>query len=244
MDVIRKILIVDDAPMFRELASLFLARCGRVITASSAGEALELARRERPDVIVTDLDMPGMGGDELCRCVKRDEEIGETPVIVVAGRDDPREHALAVRAGADDVVAKPIHRMALIQAVNRFLRGQGARGLARVPIETQVHIAYERQECWGVARNLSRGGMFVEAEHPMPPATEVELEFRLPSSGLEMSPTAQVIWSRERQLGLPDGMGLQFLALDRASAEEIDSFVYERIPTEPESRAAPAGASR
>ena len=244
MDARRKILIADDAAMFRELGALFLARSGRVITANNGFESLDMIRRHRPHVVVADLDMPSMDGEELCRRIKADPELRDTPVILVTGSELADERARAVRAGADDVIDKPISRIALIQAVNRFLRGHGPRALARVSIETEVHIVYEREERWGTARNLSRGGIFVEAEHPMAPCTEIALEFRLPDASFELAPTAQVIWSRERELGRPDGMGLRFLALDRASAQEIDAFVYERAPVDTEPATASAGARR
>ena len=85
-----------------------------------------------------------------------------------------------MRAGADDVVAKPITRIALIQAVNRFLRSQPLRGLSRIPVDTPVHIIRESDDVWGTLRNLSRGGIFVEADVAMAPDTEVALEFTLP----------------------------------------------------------------
>lgn len=231
MDSDRRILIADDAAMFRELGALFLARSGKVVTASNGSEALDVARRGRPSVIVADLDMPRMGGDELCRHIRQDPELNETPVILMTSSDEPEARARAVRSGADDVITKPISRIMLIQAVNRFLRAQGLRGLARVTIETDVHIVHERREYWGTARNLSRGGIFVEADCPTPPDTEVALEFALPEAAQQLHPTAQVIWRREPRVGGPVGLGLRFLALDRASVAAIDAFVYERVPT-------------
>jgi uncharacterized protein (TIGR02266 family) len=228
VDTERKILIADDAAMFRELGSLFLARSGRVITANNGFEGLMLARRDHPNVVVADLEMPCMGGDELCRRIKADPEIAQTPVILVTPGGVGEDRARAVRAGADDVIAKPISRIALIQAVNRLLRGQPLRGLARVALEAEVQILHDRQERRGTARNLSRGGIFVESDYAMPPATEVALEFRLPEAKRSLAPTAQVIWQRPRANGLLHGMGLQFLALDSIATEAIDSFVYER----------------
>jgi uncharacterized protein (TIGR02266 family) len=244
VDTERKILIADDAAMFRELGSLFLARSGRVITANNGYEGLMLARRDHPNVVVADLEMPCMGGDELCRRLKTDPDLGQTPVILVTPGGVPEDRARAVRAGADDVIAKPISRIALIQAVNRLLRGQPLRGLARVALEAEVQIVHDQQERRGTARNLSRGGIFVEADHTMPLATEVALEFRLPEAKRSLAPTAQVIWHRPRANGLPHGMGLQFLALDSAAAEAIDSFVYERAALPLDSLPAAAGAPR
>jgi uncharacterized protein (TIGR02266 family) len=228
MDVKRKILIVDDAPMFRELESLFLARSGRVFTAASGQEALALARRERPDVVVADLAMPGMAGDELCRRVKADPDLARTPVIIVTGRDDGDEHAAAVQAGADDVVEKPVDRLSLIQSVNHFLR-LAVRGLVRVPMETDVRLSAQSEERWGRSRNISRGGMFIETDAPCPePETELQLEFSLPETGAALCPTAKVVWRRGDGRSSALGMGLQFLKLDRDAARSLHDFVYER----------------
>jgi uncharacterized protein (TIGR02266 family) len=230
----RCILVVDDTPLFRDLESLFLARSGRVITARDANEGLAALRRERPDVAVIDLHMPGTGGDALCRTIKADPELSSTPVILVTGSDAPEDHALAIRAGADDVLAKPLSRVTLIHAVNRFLRTPVLRGLARVRLETAVRIRLPDEDAWGTARNLSRGGIFVELEHAISPSTEVELEFRLPDAPTPLAPTAQVVWHRPGAPGAPMGLGLQFLALDGASAHQIEAFVYEHLPAAPQ----------
>jgi uncharacterized protein (TIGR02266 family) len=242
----RTILVADDAAMFRELGSVFLARTGRVVTANNGYESLALIDRERPNVVVADLNMPCMGGDELCRRIKADPALNEIPVILVTGTDLADDRARAVRAGADDVIAKPISRIALIQAVNRFLRRQPARGLVRVPLETDVRIVQGRDEDWATARNLSRGGIFVDAREPIAPATEVALSFRLPGAGAPLGPTAQVIWQRPGASDHPAGIGLQFLALDRDSADCIDAFVYENAPARGDSTplAAAAGGTR
>jgi uncharacterized protein (TIGR02266 family) len=226
-DARRKILVVDDAPMFRELEALFLGRSGRVITARDGNEALAVARRERPDVIVTDLSMPGMDGDELCARLKADADFRNTPIVIVAGSDAGDEHERAVRAGADDVVEKPVNRVTLIQSVNRFLR-LAVRGLVRVPMETDVRMGHDGRQLWAWARNLSRGGMFVEAEETLDPETELDLEFALPDVPVPLAPTAKVIWRRPPTSSTRAGLGLRFLNLDRASARQIDEFIYLR----------------
>jgi uncharacterized protein (TIGR02266 family) len=228
-------LIVDDTPLFRDIESLFLARSGRVITAHNAEEGLAAMRRERPDIAVIDLHMPGESGDAMCRTIKADPLLRRTPVILVMGSSSAEDHARAIRAGADDVLAKPLSRVTLIHAVNRFLRSPLLRGLARVRLETAVRIRLPDEDAWGTARNLSRGGIFVELQHPISPSTEVELEFRLPELSTPLAPTAQVVWNRPGADGAPTGLGLQFLALDGASAQRIEAFVYEHLPAAPES---------
>jgi uncharacterized protein (TIGR02266 family) len=238
----RRILVVDDTPLFRDLESLFLSRTGRVITARNAEEGLAAARRERPDVAVIDLHMPGSGGDALCRTLKADPELSGIPVILVTRSDAAEDRAVAIRAGADDVLAKPLSRVTLIHAVNRFLRSPLLRGLARVRLDTAVRIRLPDEDAWGTARNLSRGGIYVELDHPISPQTEVELEFRLPDGSTPLAPTAQVVWNRPGAAGTPTGLGLQFLALDGASAQRIEAFVYEHLPAAEEA-APPAAAA-
>jgi uncharacterized protein (TIGR02266 family) len=221
----QKILVVDDAPVFRELGSLFLARSGQVITASYGGEALVAMERERPDVVVTDLHMPGMDGDVLCREIKSDPNLCQTPVIVVTAGVSADERSRAVLAGADDVISKPIRRSALIQAVNRFLRAPPLQGLPRVAVETPVRLSLTREETVGNLRNLSRGGIFVEAESTQPPQTELRLRFQLPGAEEPLAPSARVIWRRPACAEGPAGMGLQFLELDRAGGRRIEEFV-------------------
>jgi uncharacterized protein (TIGR02266 family) len=225
----RKILIVDDAAMFRDLESLFLGRCGHVLTACDGDEAWDVMHAERPDVVVTDLGMPGMPGDELCRRVKADPDLRRTPVVIVTGRGAGEEHERAVRAGADNIVEKPINRVTLIQAVNQFLR-LAVRGLVRVALETDVRIAAPAVgfDVWARSRNVSRGGMFVESERDLPPDSEVQLEFALPESHAALAPTAKVVWRRPVPEAGFAGLGLQFLKLDGESARLLDEYVYER----------------
>lgn len=225
MEPIPTILVVDDVPLFRELEALFLARCGRVITASSGREALELAERERPAVIVLDAHLPDLPGEEVCRRLKHPTPAHEPPIVVVTGSGAAEEHAAAIRAGADDVLAKPLSRMALVETVQRFIRFPEPRGLPRVNVETPVRLRAADAEAWGTSRNLSRGGMFVECPAELA-ADEIELEFRLPGAIEPLRPSARVVWRRSAN-GAPGGLGVRFLELDAPAARALDAYVHE-----------------
>jgi CheY-like chemotaxis protein len=99
VDPLPTILVVDDVPLFRELEALFLARCGRVITAATGREALAIAERERPAVIVLDAHLPDLPGEEVCRLLKLPHPGLDLPVVVVTGSGAADEHAAAIRAG-------------------------------------------------------------------------------------------------------------------------------------------------
>jgi uncharacterized protein (TIGR02266 family) len=222
-----RILVVDDLAIFRELEARFLAGAGQVFTAESGAEALAIARRERPDVVVADFALPDIEGDALCKELKGDPALASIAVILVTRGLEGESRARAVRAGADDVLVKPIERLTLIEAVSRFLRVPVARSL-RVPIATPVRIRRGDREYRGRARTLSRGGVFVETDCDAAPGTEVDLAFRLPETGFDVATTARVVWLRDDEAD--EGMGLQFLRMDGATSRRIGEYVSERAP--------------
>ena len=222
-----KILIVDDAPIFREIETVFLGRTGQILTASDGGEAFEIAQRERPDLVLTDLSMREMDGDELCRRIRRDADLRRMPVVVVTSGNSAEEHERAVRAGADGVVTKPLCRVSLLQVVQRFLR-LTARSFERVAFETEVRLTAGDRDVWAWSRNVSRGGMFVEADTAFEPDSEFQLEFTVPDTSILVQPTARVAWRRPPGHERGPGMGLQFLKLERDAAQWLEQYVYER----------------
>ncbi|MBW2542500.1 MAG: response regulator [Deltaproteobacteria bacterium] len=225
----KKILVADDSEVFRELGSTFLARLGTILTASTGSEAIEIARRELPAVMIVDFDMPDMCGDNLCRAVKADRDLHGTPVLLVTSGRCAEDHARAVRAHADDVLMKPLNRIQLGLSVSRLLSEERHLALTRVPLEEDVRVRLVRNEAcsWGVMRDVSRGGIFVESFGRLPIDTEIGLDFRLPNARRPLRPTAQVMWAGPHPKSRAPGMGLRFLALDRPSTHQIDSFVHQ-----------------
>jgi uncharacterized protein (TIGR02266 family) len=236
----RRIVVIDDAPLFRELETRFLSGSGEVLTAVDGTTGLELVRSDPPHVVVVDLEMPGMSGAQVCRAIKTDPALAGVGVILITDGENPEDRARSVRAGADDVLSKPINRVSLIQAVSSF-GYSSRRQLKRVPVTTPVRIVLEGGQARGVVRNLSRGGIFLEADCAIEQSQEVELVFDLPDAphqSRQFATTAKVVWRRkdESKAAAGMGLGLQFLALDRANASRLDDFIYERTDT-PERRA-------
>lgn len=112
------ILIVEDSPSELELMSHYLNESGyNVIKASGAKEALEKAVSEQPDVIVTDVVMPGMSGFELCRSLKRNPATQKVPIVICSSKNQEIDRLWAMRQGADAYVTKPYTREQLLRAI-------------------------------------------------------------------------------------------------------------------------------
>jgi DNA-binding response OmpR family regulator len=123
------ILIVDDEPKIVKLARDYLEKNGfRVISAGDGPTALALARRERPDVIVLDLRLPGMDGREVCRALRRESDV---PVIMLTALAEESDQVAGLELGADDYVTKPFSPRALVARVRALLRRR--RGDLKAP---------------------------------------------------------------------------------------------------------------
>lgn len=110
-----QILVVDDDPRINELIRYNLERNHyKVITASDGVDALQLARRLRPDLIILDVMLPGLDGYEICREIRRDPDTAAIPIIMLSARGLEIDKVLAFESGADDYVTKPFSPRELI----------------------------------------------------------------------------------------------------------------------------------
>lgn len=114
------ILVVDDEPQIRRVLRSSLSTRGYAITEAKTGEeALESMRRERPDLVLLDMNMPGMGGIEACREIRR---ASDAPIIMLTVRNAERDKVAALDAGADDYVVKPFGIEELLARIRAALR--------------------------------------------------------------------------------------------------------------------------
>jgi DNA-binding response OmpR family regulator len=132
-----KILVVDDENRLVSLVEAYLEQAGfRVVTASNGQEALALARREQPDLILLDIMMPEMDGYDFMRIHHREQN---TPVIFLTAKVDEDDKVIGLELGADDYITKPFRPRELLARVRAVLRRAGetepkAKILRRVDI--------------------------------------------------------------------------------------------------------------
>lgn len=112
------ILLVEDTLSEMELMSHYLRESGyTVLKAVSAKEALDIAVAHKPDVIITDVVMPGMSGFELCRSLKKHPVTESVPVIICTSKNQEIDRLWGMKQGADIYITKPFTREQLVRAV-------------------------------------------------------------------------------------------------------------------------------
>ena len=117
-----KILVADDDPVSLLFTrSLLEDRGYDVVTAEDGEDALATVRREKPDLVVTDLVMPYMNGLEIIREMRGDPALREIPVLVISMKDREPDIVQGLEEGADDYVVKPVHALELAARIKKLL---------------------------------------------------------------------------------------------------------------------------
>ncbi|WP_414541986.1 response regulator [Nostoc sp. CCY0012] len=118
LTLVGTILIVEDSPSELELMSYYLKESGyNIIKAVSAKDALEQAISQQPDVIITDVVMPGMSGFELCRSLKKHPMTQKLPIVICSSKNLEIDRLWAMKQGADIYITKPYTREQLLRAI-------------------------------------------------------------------------------------------------------------------------------
>ena len=114
------VLVVDDEPRIAAIAADYLRHAGyAVLTAGDGAEALSLARTKRPDLVVLDLGLPGLGGLEVARTLLAETAV---PIVMLTARVEESDRLLGLEIGADDYITKPFSPRELVARVKAVLR--------------------------------------------------------------------------------------------------------------------------
>jgi two-component system alkaline phosphatase synthesis response regulator PhoP len=118
-----RILVIDDEKDLMELVRYNLEKEGFLVDGALDGEqGLAAARRERPDVVIIDLMLPGIDGLEVCRSLRSDTRTARIPIIMLTAKSDESDRILGLELGADDYVTKPFSPRELTARIKALLR--------------------------------------------------------------------------------------------------------------------------
>lgn len=137
------VLVVDDEPKIRDLVGAYLRREGyHVVLADSGLAALRISERLRPDLLVLDLGLPDLPGEELLRLLRRSSDI---PVIMLTARASEGDRVAGLRLGADDYVIKPFSPRELVARVEAVLRRVRGGSGGRIPTFARGRLAIDQE---------------------------------------------------------------------------------------------------
>lgn len=117
------ILVVEDDENIQQLVGYNLAKAGfHVLYADNGEQALSVIKRERPELIILDLMLPGLNGFEICKLVRKDPKTKNLPIVMLTAKSEENDMAAGLDLGADDYITKPFSPKILISRVKAALR--------------------------------------------------------------------------------------------------------------------------
>ena len=117
-----RILLIEDSPTDTAVLTQLLERNGHEVLASgSAEDGIEVCRREKPDLVLMDIILPGMNGFQATRALSRDADTKSIPVLIVSTKGMDTDKAWGLRRGAKDYIVKPPREDELIARINALL---------------------------------------------------------------------------------------------------------------------------
>ncbi|MBM7868850.1 two-component system alkaline phosphatase synthesis response regulator PhoP [Clostridium pascui] len=142
-----KIIIVDDEEHIRELLKFNLENSGySTIYADNGIDAVKLIKSERPQLILLDLMIPGIDGYDVCKEVRKDNNISTTPIIMITAKGEEFDKVLGLELGADDYITKPFSIREILARVKAVLRRTSVQNIDKSYKFGNVIIDLEKHE--------------------------------------------------------------------------------------------------
>lgn len=225
----KKILLVDDSNFFLEVEKDFFNRTDcQIFTATSGKTALEVVRSDKPDLVLMDLYMQEMKGDECCRIIKSDPELKDIPVIIVTHSISPDDRRLCIDAGCDDYVVKPINKTSILEKVQNYV-GLNVREHEKAPIATEVIYAADNEPHKGYAYVISEDDMYMKGDNLLSVGKIINIIFSIAGIDEGIEAECEVVWTTEgrNDLGpnIAPGMALKFMKISDEDRNAIAKYV-------------------
>jgi CheY-like chemotaxis protein len=225
----RSVLLVDKGNLFRDAERAVLRRTNcQVLTAHTGAEALAIARREKPDLVLLDAEMEGMTGIDVCRVLKADKQFAHRPIVLVGGGEKERQEGM--RAGADGFLKGDFAEEEFFEMLRRHLN-VFARDAARTQAGWSITFWRDGVQHQGTIRDLSRGGFFVRTSADQPIGARLEISFEAPVESPNRLIVGEAIVVR---IGREPngGLGCRFFQLSSASRTNLEECLRLLAPGE------------
>jgi CheY-like chemotaxis protein len=137
-DALRTILLVEDFDDTRLMMKLWLVKIGyRVLEAETGEEAISVAQRERPDLIIMDVMMPGMSGLDATQRIREYQALRRTPIVAVSAYGAHEYRSVALEAGCNEYVSTPFEPSALAELIKGLIATRESTGINVLPSELE-----------------------------------------------------------------------------------------------------------
>jgi CheY-like chemotaxis protein len=224
----KKIIVSESVKLVINKGDNFFLRSGlTILTAPTGEDVLTLHRLEKVDLIIIDLNMPIIAGDEICRLIREDHSLKNVPIILV----HPYKKADIERCescGANALLAEPVGHEELFNEISTVLqipKRESMRVLMRVTVKGNT----DHKFFFSISRDISSSGILIETDHILSKGEHITCSFFIKSH--QITAHGQIVRIIEKG---PDRYqyGIKFINLDHKSKSMIEAFVKNRQQNE------------
>ncbi|MDP1759662.1 MAG: response regulator [Thermodesulfovibrionales bacterium] len=222
----KKILISDSLKHLVSGENILSRANTQILTASSSQEILSIHKSEKADLVVIDLDMPGMSGDELCSLLRKEPDPNLVKVLIAV---EPQETDIkrAEQCGANTYITKPINSPLFFSKIASLLDVK-TRKAYRMPVKATVAGEMGNVKLTASAINISSTGILIESAHPLNVGEAINCSFLLPGT-LAISVNGEVIRIIKKPAGSIHQYGIRFTSISASAQRIIEDFVKSRF---------------
>lgn len=225
----KNILLVDDVRLFIEMAKNILNARGdlRIYTAASGLEALKLLKTQRIDLVLCDLYMPDINGDELCRIVRKDEALKNIPFIMVTTSDSVEDIDRCREVGSSDCLSKPLRPTELLTKVSSYIKlhvREHPRITVTIPVESDSGGS---ETVIGTALDLSIGGFLLETRQAYEIGKSLYFLLGMPEINRKIGALCELVRKTSGKSADLNYYGVSFVNIKEEDGQAIALFVKE-----------------
>ncbi len=226
------VLVVDSEPQNLIFTSMIVQRLGYpVCSALGVGNALEIAGSSVPSLVISDLNLKGLGGLELLELLRQKPSTRSVPVVIMCRELLPEQEHACRKAGVSVCVEKPVQVNDLYQAIHPLLEPGTRRKDVRIRTRLSIEVNGRMLDCTEgeCCTNVSVNGIYLQTRKPYPVSGEVQVRVRINDE--ELSGAARVVHCQEPGDGRAGswGVGLQFIRTSPGAGEIIRRFIHDEV---------------
>lgn len=219
-----KILLIEDIEHYIEIQRGTLTRSNfEVLAAQNAPEAIRIARRERPRLVILDLEMAERAGGDLLNLVRSEPALQSVPVLLISARQEAEN--VAQEHGFAAVLRKPVEPKVLLEVITKLLN-LDRRVEIRILVVASMPEGQKIMKRIGRSVDLSESGMLAEFPRPLPEGSIVDLRFFLPGQKEGLTIRAEVARCASRTEDAHDA-GLRFTDIEPADKARLQAFLAQ-----------------
>lgn len=224
----KKVIIAEDiAAIIEKDRSIFNRSDIRTISAATNEEILALHKAEKADLIIANLDMPDMSGENLCALIRNDDELRGVSIIIVCSESGANLQRCAL-CGANAFLTSPINQAVLLQEAYQLLHVTSRRS-CRVPVKFKMEGASKEKPFTGLTENISASGMLFRSPAILFEGDTIRCSFSLPGPTC-ISASADIVRVLKREDGTSEEnlYGVIFSDISDPDISRIEAFVKQR----------------